>query len=110
MYYALFRSFYVRFSSGIVDKKRVYFKNWKWWKYGIFNKIILKSCINETIFKKKVKEIRVLKDRKLIFFFKNGDEIETQWEYPSRSEGWTEEMREKARLKSLAYNGGVING
>lgn len=85
---------------------------------GIPERALYKTCLNvlglcefnETIFKKKVKEIRVLKDRKLIFVFKNGDEIETQWEYPSRSEGWTEEMREKARLKTLAYNGGVING
>ena len=85
---------------------------------GIPERALYKTCLNvlglcefnETIFKKKVKEIRVLKDRKLIFVFKNGTEVETQWEYPSRSEGWTEEMREKARLKSLAYIGGGLNG
>ena len=85
---------------------------------GIPERALYKSCcdvlglceFNEAIFKKKVKQIKVLNDRKLLFIFKNGDEVETRWEYPSRSEGWTPEMREKARMKTLAYNGGEING
>ena len=59
---------------------------------------------DEALFKKKIKNIKVLKDRYLVFTFKNGDEVTTRWEYPSRSEGWTQEMRELARQRSIAQH------
>lgn len=46
-------------------------------------------------------------DDNLIFHLKNGKTINEKYIAPSRSESWTAEMKEKARIKSKGRNGSV---
>ena len=48
----------------------------------------------------KINEILVCNENKLIFYFDDGKIITKTWEYKSRSESWSPEMKEKARLKA----------
>mgnify|MGYP000189341983 CR=1 FL=1 len=48
-----------------------------------------------------LKEIRIPKDNHLVFVFQDGREAKRVWKDRSRSESWTEEMREQARLHNL---------
>ena len=52
---------------------------------------------DEKIFSDKVKKIIVPSKGKLKFIFSDGSEILKTWCYPSRSESWTEEMKQMAR-------------
>lgn len=52
---------------------------------------------DEDLFKGKIKQIIVPSKGKLKFIFNDGREIVRTWEYPSRSESWTEEMKKAAR-------------
>jgi len=47
-------------------------------------------------------EILVPAHNYLCFIFKNGSQKEVEWQFPSRSQSWTPEMRMKAREKTLA--------
>ena len=49
-----------------------------------------------------VKLIKALEDNTLVYIFQDGHFGETRWQNPSRRESWTEEMKQKAREKSLA--------
>lgn len=49
-----------------------------------------------------VKLIKALEDNTLVYIFRDGHSRETRWQNPSRRESWTEEMKQKAREKSLA--------
>lgn len=49
-----------------------------------------------------VKLIKALEDNTLVYIFQDGHSGETRWQNPSRRESWTEEMKQKAREKSLA--------
>lgn len=48
-----------------------------------------------------IREIRVPEPDRLIYVFCDGQTKETVWEYPSRSENWTEEMKKAASIKRL---------
>ncbi len=48
--------------------------------------------------------IRAEKDNTLVFCFKNGERTVKRWKDRSRSESWTEEMKEKARQQALAQH------
>ena len=48
--------------------------------------------------------IRAEKDNTLIFCFKNGSQTVKRWQDRSRSESWTEDMKEKARQQALAQH------
>lgn len=48
-----------------------------------------------------VAEIRVPGHNRLVYVFHDGHTEEVIWENPSRRESWTEEMRQKARERSL---------
>ena len=48
--------------------------------------------------------IRAKKDNTLVFCFKNGEQTVKRWKDRSRSESWTEEMKEKARQQALAQH------
>lgn len=52
------------------------------------------SCseFDETVFNKKLKELRVPGPNKLIYIFNNGDTFEKQWQHKSRSETWKEKL------------------
>jgi len=48
--------------------------------------------------------IRVAGANHLVYVFRDGSEQDIFWEYPSRKESWTEEMRQKARELALERN------
>lgn len=50
----------------------------------------------------KIKEIRVPRHNFLVYVFHDGHVEEVTWQHKSRKESWTEEMKQKARKKSLA--------
>ena len=50
---------------------------------------------------KRIQHIRVCNENTLIFCFKNGSEITQTWKDRSRSQSWTDEMKEAARQKTL---------
>lgn len=56
--------------------------------------------VDNDILKKKLKKIIVKPDNLLTFILKNGEEKTVHWENPKRSDGWTEEMKEKMRISS----------
>ena len=49
-----------------------------------------------------LREILVPAHNHLCFIFKDGSQKEVEWQFPSRSQSWTPEMRMKAREKTLA--------
>lgn len=52
---------------------------------------------NEQIFNAKIQKIVIPCRGELIFTLKDGKEIKKTWNYASRSESWTDEMRKLAR-------------
>lgn len=56
---------------------------------------------SEEIFHEQVKYVLVCNGNKLIYNFSDGRQIEKLWKHCSRSESWTNEMKEKARQKAL---------
>ena len=72
-----------------------------------FNHIFSLESFDEKLFKSKVKQIQVMPDNELIFIMFDGKEISYIWQ-TSRRDAWTDEMREKARIKALiGYHGGA---
>ena len=57
----------------------------------------MKQKFDEKVFADKIQNIVVPCKGTLNFVFKDGKEIKKTWDYPSRSESWTEEMRQTAR-------------
>ena len=53
----------------------------------------------------KVNSIEVLPENKLIFKMNDGTEKLLHWEDAKRSDGWTDEMRQKARERSIKQYG-----
>ncbi len=56
-----------------------------------------------------ITQIDVPEPNELIFTFADGTKIQKHWENPSRSERWTEEMREEARQNAKNHNNTVDN-
>ena len=50
--------------------------------------------------------IKVPDDGMLVFVLFDGTEIARNWQNPSRKDSWTDEMKEKARLKARRRNNG----
>lgn len=48
-----------------------------------------------------VTEIRVPGHNRLVYMFRDGHTQEVVWQHPSRKESWTDEMKQKAREKSI---------
>ena len=48
--------------------------------------------------------IRAERDNTLVFILADGSEIVKRWQDRSRSESWTDEMREQARRKTVERN------
>lgn len=59
---------------------------------------------NSRVFEKEIDHITAFNDSRLIFYFKDGHEVEKTWSYPSRKELWSEEMKEAARKRTAAMN------
>ena len=74
---------------------------------------LIKSCavilslpeFDEGVFRSQISDILVCNGNKLVFHFFNGNEKEYIWQDRSRSESWTDEMKEAARQKTLARRG-----
>lgn len=62
-------------------------------------------AFDECIFSRCVSDILVCCGNRLIFHFVDGSEKEYIWQDRSRSESWTEEMKEEARNRTLARKG-----
>ena len=56
--------------------------------------------MDNSFFKEEVDHIVSMPNNILKIIKYSGDEILTKWEDPKRSDGWTPEKREKARVKS----------
>jgi DNA invertase Pin-like site-specific DNA recombinase len=54
---------------------------------------------DEAAFKRRVRRILVPEPYRLVFEMADGDEVSVEWKHRSRSESWTEEMREAARRR-----------
>lgn len=70
------------------------------------NNLLNMETFDLKAFKKRVEQIVVLPDNKLLFQIVDGINEVYEWEYEPRSKSWTKEMRESARLKALARNVG----
>lgn len=56
--------------------------------------------INNDILKKKLRKIIIKPDNMLTYILKNDEEITVHWDDPKRSDGWTDEMKDKMRTIS----------
>jgi site-specific DNA recombinase len=75
------------------------------------NTLLKRSLFDERYFKSNVEQIIVMPDRKLMFHMKDGTTKEYYWKEQSRSDSWTPEMKEQARIRALKqHKGGVQNG
>lgn len=59
------------------------------------------NTFDEQVFLDRISHIRFEENHRLIFVFKNGNEVEKQWEHPSRAASWTPEMKQAAREREL---------
>ena len=62
------------------------------------------SEFDETVVKSQIKQIIVPEPNELIFVFHNGENVQKHWEHISRSESWTNEMKQAARERSKNWN------
>ena len=65
--------------------------------YELTNDALGLDAFDADVFKAAIKEIRVPAFNHVVFVFNDGHEVERVWQDRSRSESWTDEMREKAR-------------
>lgn len=63
------------------------------------------SAFDEDVFHTQICNIIVCGGNRLVFHFVDGSEKEYVWQDRSRSESWTEEMKEVARQRTLAQRG-----
>ena len=66
------------------------------------NHVLNRNSFNEAYFKSKVEWIEVFPEQKLILHMINQTSKEYEWK-SSRSDSWTPEMREQARIKALNH-------
>ncbi len=59
------------------------------------------DSFNEGEFNRRIEHIQVPGPNRLHFIFYNGDAIECEWKDRSRSESWTDEMKQNARKKDM---------
>ena len=59
----------------------------------------------EPVFRECVESVLVCNGNKLVFRFRDGTETTQHWQDRSRSQSWTEEMKEAARQRALERRG-----
>lgn len=64
--------------------------------------VLGKAGFDRKTLTEQIKEIRVPEHNRLTYVFHDGHTVEASWQHKSRKEVWTDEMRQKAREKSLA--------
>lgn len=62
------------------------------------------ESFDEKVFKDKISQIIALDNKVLRFVFKDKSEVDVSWDYISRRNSWTPEMKEKARQKAIKDN------
>lgn len=62
------------------------------------------ASLNREILLEQVRQIIVPEHNRLRYFLRDGTVVDTQWQHRSRSESWTDEMKESARQRTLARN------
>lgn len=97
-----------------------YYENWCCSQYDELGKaycdskkirddVLRKACaealktdsFDEALFKERVSSIDAFNGNRLVFHFKDGTAKEVLWQSPSRKDSWTEEMKLKAKERSL---------
>ncbi|MHB1407416.1 MAG: recombinase zinc beta ribbon domain-containing protein [Desulfitobacteriaceae bacterium] len=68
---------------------------------SIISEVLERTDFDETIFDGLIEKIIVSENNKLIFTFRDGNSVEKTWENKSRSESWTEEMKQNARDRNV---------
>lgn len=71
--------------------------------YEMSAEVLNQTNFDEKRFKDEISEILVHTDQRLVFFFRDGRKIEKFWHKKSRSESWTTQMREAARIKARRH-------
>ena len=61
--------------------------------------VLGQEIFDETEFNRRIERIEVPEPHRLNFIFYNGDKIECEWAHRSRTESWTDEMKQTAREK-----------
>lgn len=69
---------------------------------NLVNEILNTPSFDEVLFKEKIQKIVVTGDREMRFVMNDGNEITKTWEYKSRRESWTQEMRDIMAAKTRA--------
>jgi DNA invertase Pin-like site-specific DNA recombinase len=69
--------------------------------YAITNEVLGLSQFDDAVFKKRIKQIIVPESNKLIYILTDGRQVTRIWQYPSPSERWTENLRQRAREREL---------
>ena len=67
--------------------------------------ILVVDELTSEIIDERIEKVIVGDDRLLTFYLKDGNKIDAHWMQKSRSESWTEEMKENARKKVVERNG-----
>ena len=62
------------------------------------------DAFDETVVKSKIQQIIVPEPNELLFIFHDGQQLQKHWENVSRSESWTDEMKQQVRERSLKWN------
>ena len=72
--------------------------------YSLICDILKLTEFDEVVFRDNIHHIVIPKPFEVQFFFHDGTSETRHWEYPSRSESWTEEMKQAARERSRKWN------
>jgi DNA invertase Pin-like site-specific DNA recombinase len=68
--------------------------------YSLSNEVLGLDEFNAEVFERDISEISVPEPGKVIFVLRDGRQVEKTWQYFSRRESWTDEMREAARERA----------
>ena len=60
--------------------------------------------ITETVLRENLDYILVPEKHTLVYVFKDGTEKRVEWQFRSRRESWTPEMKEDARQRAILYH------
>jgi len=61
------------------------------------------DVFDEAVFKERVSSINAFNGNRLVFHLNDGTTKEIVWQNPSRRESWTDDMKSKARERSLKH-------
>lgn len=59
------------------------------------------ETLNRELLKERIQQIVVPEHNHLVYYLKNGEEVDIIWQHRSRRESWTPEMRQAARERTL---------